>query len=40
MVEVTKEIAKRVQTELRNRIIEYDELVNKNGLTEKRVGQG
>jgi hypothetical protein len=39
MVEVAKEIAKGVQTELRNRITEYDELVNKNGLTKKELAK-
>jgi DNA phosphorothioation-dependent restriction protein DptG len=38
-VEVAEEIAKGVQAELRNRITEYDELVNKNELTEKELAK-
>jgi len=37
--EVAEEIAKGVQAELRNRITEYDELVNKNGLTKKELAK-
>ena len=39
MVEVAKEIAKGVQAELMNQITEYDELVNKNRLTEKELAK-
>ena len=39
MVEVAKEIAKGVQAELMNEITEYDELVNKNRLTEKELAK-
>ena len=38
-VEVAEEIAKGVQAELKNRITEYDELVNKNELTEKELAK-
>jgi hypothetical protein len=38
-VEAAEEIAKGVQAELNNRITEYDELVNKNGLTEKELAK-
>jgi hypothetical protein len=37
--EVAEEIAKGVQAELKNRITEYDELVEKNGLTEKELAK-
>jgi uncharacterized protein (DUF2461 family) len=37
--EVAEEIAKAVQAELRNRITEYDELSNKNGLTQKELAK-
>jgi hypothetical protein len=37
--EVAEEIAKAVQAELRNRITEYDELSNKNGLTKKELAK-
>jgi chromosome segregation ATPase len=38
-VEVAEEIAKGVQVELKNRITKYDELVKKNGLTEKELAK-
>jgi len=38
-VEVAEEIAKGVQAELKNRMNEYDELVKKNGLTEKELAK-
>jgi chromosome segregation ATPase len=38
-VEVAEEIAKGVQAELKNRMTEYDELVKKNGLTEKELAK-
>jgi len=37
--EVAEKIAKGVQAELRNRITEYDKLVNKNELTEKELAK-